>query len=181
MKPARICKGFTLIELLIVISLVTIITGAVIPSFNTYVDNQNVKQAQETVIDDLRTIQNKALNGELAREELPGVGGTKVEFWGIRFLQDTPRYEHFISVNDTECVGAAADVLSVIVTSKPLPGGSVTRAANNCIWVSFENGDISWLTNDTITVGPNVADVNVCRRVVVTANGLIHAEAGDGC
>ena len=73
-------KAFTLIELLIVVSLITIITGALLPSFNNYIDAQNVKQAQEQVEDELRTLQNKALNGENASVEL---ASGQVEYWGV--------------------------------------------------------------------------------------------------
>ena len=57
-------KGFTLIELLIVVTIMAVLTGALIPSFSKYIDNQNVRQALEQVKDDLRNTQNNALTGE---------------------------------------------------------------------------------------------------------------------
>ncbi len=166
-------RGFTLIELLIVISLVTIITGAVIPSFNNYIDNQGVKQAQETIKDDLRTVQNKALNGELATVEIVGVGS--VEYWGIEFAQGSTEYTTFISTDMSSCSGGVTRQDQGI--SRPLPGGNVIRNPDDCVWFSFDNGDAG-ISNGTITVGP-ATGTNVCRRVTVTSNGLIYAEAID--
>jgi prepilin-type N-terminal cleavage/methylation domain-containing protein len=182
MRPAQ--SGFTLIELLIVISLIIIITGAVVPSFNAYIDNQNVKQAQQALIDDLRTVQNKALNGELAQTELGPASppDEKVEYWGVEFTQNSANYDTFISVNTSTCGAAGDSRRQEVSTSKILPGGSVVRSDTSCVFISFDNGDITDnLTNSTITVGPNEAAMDVCRRIVVSANGLIQAEVGDGC
>ena len=173
MKPAL--RGFTLIELLIVISLVTIITGAVIPSFNSYIDNQGVKQAQETIKDDLRTVQNKALNGEKATVEL-GTPAETVEYWGIEFSQDSTTYTTFISTDQSTCNGGATRQDEV--TSRPLPGGNVVRSPDDCVWFSFANGDAT-SSNGTITVGPLVGGNDVCRRVVAASSGLIYAEGID--
>jgi len=180
MKPAQL--GFTLIELLIVVSLITIITGSVIPSFNTYIDNQAVKQAQETVKDDLRTIQNKALNGELAQVEIGPANDEKVQYWGVEFTQGSPTYDFFISVNTATCGAVGDSRRQEVVTSNALPGESVVRSPSGCVFMSYANGDIvETLTNDRITVGPDNAEVNVCRRLVVSANGLIQVENGNGC
>ena len=179
MKPALSLKGFTLIELLIVISLIIVITGSVIPSFNKYIDNQNVKQAQETVKDDLRTIQNKALNGELAQTEL-GSPAAKVNYWGIEFIKGDPTYTYFISVETNACGGAGTREDQG--TSQPLPGEIVVRSRSSCVFFSFANGDItSRLSNNTITVGPNDSVEDNCRRLNVTGNGLIQLESGNGC
>jgi len=180
MKPALSLKGFTLIELLIVISLIIIITGAVVPSFNTYIDNQNVKQAQEAVKDDLRTVQNKALNGEQAQTELPNPGDTKVAYWGVEFVQDSPTYTYFISVDATTCGGGVTR--SDQRVSNPLPGGSVIRSPGGCVFFSYSNGDIiSTLNSDKVIVGANDGEATGCKRLNVTANGLIQLEAGGGC
>jgi len=180
MKPAPSQKGFTLIELLIVISLIIIITGAVVPSYNTYIDNQNVKQAQEMVKDDLRTVQNKALNGELAQTELPNPGDDKVEYWGIEFVQNSPNYTYFISVDTTTCGGGGTREDQR--TSNILPGESVIRSPDGCVFFSFSNGDIvSTLNSDKVTVGPDNGEATGCRRLNVSSNGLIQLEAGGTC
>ena len=175
-------SGVTLIELLIVISLIIVITGAVVPSFNAYIDNQNVKQAQQTVIDDLRTVQNKALNGEFAQTELGAANDEKVKYWGVEFTQNSATYDYFISVDTSTCGAAGDSRRQEVITSKLLPGGSVVRSDTSCVFISYDNGDITNnLTNDTITVGPDVAAMDVCRRIVVSVNGLIQAEAGEAC
>jgi prepilin-type N-terminal cleavage/methylation domain-containing protein len=182
MIPAQ--KGFTLIELLIVISLVTIITGAVVPSFNSYIDSQYLKQTQETVIDDLRTIQNKALNGENAQVELGAAGDERVHFWGVKFTQDQGTYDYFISVDADACGDLAADDdIQEEGTSSILPAGNVIRSPTNCYFISFENGGISWATNDndTITVGPAGGGPNSCSRITVTADGLVRVDGGQAC
>ena len=177
MKPALPQKGFTLIELLIVISLIIIITGAVIPSFNTYINNQNVKQSQEALKDDMRTIQNKALNGELAQTEL---GGNKVKYWGIEFVQGSPTYTYFISVDTSTCGGGVTRQDQRV--SDALPGESVIRNPDGCVFFSFSNGDIvSTLNGDKVTVGADDGQVAGCRRLNVTDNGLIQVEAGELC
>lgn len=48
-----------------VVSIIAIIGGGIIPSFSQYLNDQNLKQAQEQLKSDLRTIQNKALTGPL--------------------------------------------------------------------------------------------------------------------
>jgi len=182
MQPAQVSKGFTLIELLIVISVITIITGAVVPSFNTYVDNQNVKQAQETVKDDLRSIQNKALNGEQAQTELGPSSDEKVAFWGVEFTQGSASYDYFISVNTSTCGAAGDDRRQEVSSSIILPGGSVVRSPSGCVFFSYENGDITeTLTGTVITVGPDNGEDDVCRRISVSTNGLIQAETGVLC
>lgn len=182
MKSAQAVHGFTLIELLIVVSLITIITGAVVPSFNNYIDNQNVKQAQEALKDDLRTIQNKALNGELAQTELGPGSDEKVEYWGVEFTQNAPDYDYFISVNTSTCGAPGDSRRQDVTTSELLPGASVVRSPTGCVFFSFANGDITdTLTNATVTVGPLGGGANSCRRVSVTANGLIQAGTGDVC
>lgn len=182
MKSAQNHKGFTLIELLIVISLVTIITGAIVPSFNNYIDNQNVKQAQEAVKDDLRSIQNRALNGELAQTELGPGSDEKVQYWGVEFTQNSPTYDYFISVNSSTCGSPGDSRRQEVSISNYLPGGSVVRSPTGCVFFTFKNGDITdSLTNNTITVGPDNGEPSVCRRVSVSSNGLIQAGTGDGC
>jgi len=179
MSSARKLYGFTLIELLIVISLIIIITGAIVPSFNTYIDNQSVKQAQETVKDDLRTVQNKALNGEQAQTELPNPGDDKVNYWGVEFVQGSSTYTYFISVDTTTCGGGATREDQR--TSDPLPGETVIRSPSGCVFFSFSNGDITVSNSDKVIVGHDDGEADGCRRVDVDQNGLIEMESGDSC
>ena len=170
-------SGFTLIELLIVISLITIITGAVLPSFNTYIDNQNVKQAQEQVEDDLRVLQNKALNGQEASVQL---SGSNVQYWGVEFVQNDPNYTTFISVNNTTCT--AGPTRQNIGVSRNLPGNSVIRSTSGCIFFSFANGDGSFnpAGSEVVIVGPESV-ANGCQRVTTSTSGLIVTSSDDSC
>ena len=63
MRKAALYYGFTMIELLIVVAIMSILTGAILPGFNSYVTNQNLRQAQEQIKNDLRSTQIKALAG----------------------------------------------------------------------------------------------------------------------
>jgi prepilin-type N-terminal cleavage/methylation domain-containing protein len=58
MKP-----GFTLIEMVIVVVILMILTGGIFVSFNTYNEQQKVKQAVLTLKSDLRLAQTKAVGG----------------------------------------------------------------------------------------------------------------------
>ncbi len=175
-------RGFTLIELLIVVSLITVITGAILPSFNTYIENQNVKQAQEQVKDDLRTIQNKALNGENASIELPSGSGNKVQYWGIEFTDGAANYTMFVSIDTTTCAGGATrqDVRS----SDNLPGGGLLKNSG-CVYFSFANGDgtFSPAGYTTVIVGPPGAGGgdSTCRRILISPNGLIQVNTVTAC
>ncbi len=163
--------GFTLIELLITISIITIITGASLPSFNSYIKNQNVKQSQEKVKDDLRTVQNRALNGQDAEVLL---SGNKVNYWGIEFAQGEAAYTYFISTDTSSC-GPAANRQDFRV-SEILPGDNVVRSEDGCVFFSFENGDafFSPAPADTIIIGPPTGSTG-CKRLEVTPVGLIQA------
>ena len=69
--------GFTLIELLIVIAIIGILAAISIPSFSTFTTNQRLSQAAKQVKNDLRSAQNRAING------VKDSAGNKV--WGISF------------------------------------------------------------------------------------------------
>jgi len=109
-------KAFTLIELLIVISLITAITGATIPSFVGYIKSQNVKQAREQVKSDLRSLQNNALTNSVPL----GVTPTTPIFWGVRFLASSADYYYFatpVNVNAS----------NYNTCSSYIPGGSLMK------------------------------------------------------
>lgn len=177
-------NAFTLIELLIVVSLITIITGAILPSFNSYIDTQNVKQAQEQVKDELRTVQNKALNGENASIEL--ING-QVEYWGMEFNQGDTTYETFISTATSVCGGAGTEGTDRmhVRDSVALPGNSeIITPITGCVYFSFSNGDAFFSGGaDTIIVGPPGASSSdtTCRRVNIYSNGLIESDSDVSC
>lgn len=65
-------RGFTLIELLVVITLFGIVSTLVTASYITFERNQRIRNATQTLKNDLRLIQNKALAGDKgANSECP--------------------------------------------------------------------------------------------------------------
>jgi prepilin-type N-terminal cleavage/methylation domain-containing protein len=164
-------SGFTLIELLVVVSLITIMTGGLIPSFTAYLDDQNLKQAQEAVKNDLRSVQNKALAGSLSDDPT-------VVYWGIEFTNGTstgPYKYNYATSNQTNCTN-----LSNKSASEALPGSIVIRRGAGtspfCVFFSVANGDLAG--NGTVVVGKFGETGDKCRQVTISANGLIVATQG---
>jgi len=77
-------KGFTLIELLVVITLFAITSTLITASYVTFERNQRIRNAAQTLKNDLRFAQNKALAGDKGvNSECPGIStliGWYVEF-----------------------------------------------------------------------------------------------------
>lgn len=76
-------KGFTLIELLITLALISILTAAVLNSFNEILNEQKRTQAAAQVKNDLRSAQNRALSG-IDQETYSG--------WGLLFTEGSNTY-----------------------------------------------------------------------------------------
>jgi prepilin-type N-terminal cleavage/methylation domain-containing protein len=91
--------AFTLIELLMVVSIITIISGAIIPSFTGYLKGQTLKNAKEQFKNDLRSIQNKSLTGSLSDQNVIGGGvsapGQPVRYWIVKYWYTTNRYRTY--------------------------------------------------------------------------------------
>jgi type II secretory pathway pseudopilin PulG len=159
--------AFTLIELLVVVSLVTIMTGTLIPSFTAYINDQNLKQAQEAVKNDLRSVQNKALAGSLS--DTP-----TVVYWGIRFTNNSNVYT-FLTSSMADC-----SVTANTAASEALPGAIVIRrgvaTSPFCVLFSVANGDLAG--NSTVVVGKSGDTGAKCRSVTISNNGLIVATQG---
>ncbi|HSX39429.1 MAG TPA: type II secretion system protein [Candidatus Saccharimonadales bacterium] len=137
--PARNTKttGFTLIELLVVVSLIAIITGAIVPTFSAYIQNQNVRQAQEQIKSDLRTVENRALTGY-------GNSSGTIQYWGLLIRQDNATSYYYFSSATNDL--AACNAASTAEKSNTIPGSVVIRngvASNWCIFFSLLNGDVS--------------------------------------
>lgn len=172
MESAR--PGFTIIELLIVVSIIAVITASVLPNFNNYLNNQNLRQAVEMIKDDFRTVQNRALNGEESTTE---IGGVRVGYWGVQYSQNSQTYQYFISTINTGC-SSGAITRQNIKTSTRLPGDLVVRSANGCIYVSFNNAENNFVPAAiaTIIVGPPAPASTGCRRISISSAGLITVE-----
>jgi prepilin-type N-terminal cleavage/methylation domain-containing protein len=156
-------KGFTLIELLIAVSIITIMTGALMPSFSGYIKSQGLKQSQEQIKNDLRTVQNNALTGAALDDDL---GGSSPLYWGVRFTQGQGFYDYFISVGNASC--GTGDV-TLKGKSSILPGGVTISSADSCVFFSFKNGD----SNGGIVSVSNGGD---SKCVNTATSGLIISE-----
>lgn len=165
LRPAQ-DQGFTLIELLLVVSLIAVLSSFLIPGFSNYIDTQNIRQSQELLKSDLRTVQNKALTGVSA-----SVAG--VSYWGLKITsQDAANYSYFKSPTAD---AAACDSATLEETSDSLPGDVVVREASGaCIFFSLRNGDATVVNlggSDTISIG--YVGEDLCYGVQVNSAGMI--------
>lgn len=161
-------QGFTLLELLISISIIAVISGSLIPGFSTYSRNQNLRQAQEQVKSDLRTVQNFALTGTESADNL--------EFWGLSFIQGSGRYEFFTAQTASDCVGDPG--YTSYKQSEILPAGIVVRSASECVYFRFSDGGSP--ADDSVRIGyPSPA--TDCADVNIDSGGLITTGAAVGC
>lgn len=159
-------QGFTLLELLIVVSIIAVMSGAILPAFSQYIDNQGSRQAQEQVKSDLRTTQNRALTGSAADQF---IGTDPVLFWGLAFTNDSPTYSYFISTGN-----ATDDCSEEVKGSYTLPENFVFKHGG-CVFFSMEDGDyngISIGSSNRVIVGLSGSNTN-CKSVVLNPAGLI--------
>jgi prepilin-type N-terminal cleavage/methylation domain-containing protein len=140
-------RAFTLIELMIVVMILAILTISIVPSFSGYLKNQNVKQAQENVKSDLRSIQNKALTGTASDQT---VGSNNVRYWGVVFTNNSSSFTAFASTaTDNSCNSNAATVLATSKATLPITGGATTGSScaggftSCCVFFDMSNGDIT--------------------------------------
>ncbi len=172
-------SGFTLIELMISVGILTLLSAAMIPSFNTYINNQNVSQGLEQVKSDLRSVQNKALTGtEFDRT-------TNTTYWGMKFGNGSNTYQWRVFtgvINASSCTSAAN--WSTASTSTQLNSDVVIAGpAHKCVFFSFANGDVlfyngtAFINCNTSTCSINVkrsSDTSAtCRNVIINTPGLI--------
>jgi len=179
-KTAR-KNGFTLVELLLVITIMMVMAGAMIPSFSGYLRNQNLKQTQERLKSDLRTAQNKALTGALY-DRTVNVGGVQrqVTHWGVRFNNNSRRYDFFIAYGTnaaqltTECNNNynAADRFQ---NFEELPEDMVFKSTSRCLFFSFLNGGTSTaVAGSPVIFGYSASNAaGNCRRMEFNTSGLI--------
>lgn len=73
-------KAVTLIELLVVIAIISIVTVAVVPSFNLFSSNQIMDQSVDQFVSDLRSVRQKALSGITVNDQLVN--------WGMQICID---------------------------------------------------------------------------------------------
>lgn len=158
-------KGFTLIELLMSVSLILIVTGALIPSFNAYMKSQSLKQAQEFLKSDLRSVQNKALTGAESQD-------TSLKYWGVKFSQNSANYTYHVSTT-TDCGALNSSTQRGTAT---LPGVIVVKSPSGCVFFSMANGNAlgtDGLSSEKISLGyPSGTDT---KEVLFNSGGLIYS------
>jgi len=173
-------KGFTLIELLVVMSIIAILGGSIIPSFSTYLKDQNLKQAQEQLKSDLRTIQNKALTGASSNEEIPEDSGNRARYWGVYLLSGSETVDYFIST-DTTCPPDYNPAGGLTASEKgefKIPNTIVYKGTTDrCLFFDIKNGDITSnvsintpLTIDYLSAKPT----DPGKTITFTSAGLIY-------
>ena len=171
-------KGFSFVELLIVVSLITLISGAVLPGFNSYIRTQNLKQAAEQIAGDLRTVQNKSLGGVLSSEP-------SVAYWGASSSSGS----YALSFNTFSASGAAPPDSDKAAT---LPGGVEIKKYFLVLFDMFKgNGHRisgsppsvtrcnSTGSNCKVIVG--LPDASVCSSISVNTAGAIIIHEGVSC
>ena len=165
--------GLTFVELLIVVSIITVLSAAAIPGFNTYITNQNLKQSVEQIKSDLRTVQNNVLGGAMAAE--PGV-----EYWGIDFSTTPYRFKTYDFsggfpseqqagknlVGDVEVKNAPIILFEMFTGNAFVPG--VTRCDNTG-------------SNCSIIIGASSASGNECSSIRVNSAGALLKVEGVVC
>ena len=140
-----------------------------IPGFSNYITTQNIRQAQESLKSDLRTVQNKALTGVSSSDPT-------VSYWGLKVLsQNVSSYVFFkSSTND----GGACDAINAANANEigdKLPGDVVVIDANGaCVFFSLRNGDATIVNlggSDIIPIG--YAGEAPCHGVQINSAGII--------
>lgn len=170
-------QGFTLVELLVVISIIALLTGAIIPSFSNYIKNQNLRQAQEQLKSDLRTTQNKALTGTGT--------DTTVKYWGVHLLDGSNFYYTFSSTSNTAACPATFDLGSkpsewlTYTKSDNLTAGATIdiNGTNACLYFSNDTSATTFVTSNfqtctgTLSITSSPAPNNfTCLNVTLNGN-----------
>lgn len=166
-------SGFTLIELLIVMTIISILTAGVVPAFTTYIKNQTLKQAQEQLKSDMRTIQNRALTGALS-DQL--IGSLPMKYWAMRFTGGSNVYDYFISADSNSCPASipAGQFQGNEKFDPKIKVQNLGVGSRGCLFFSVEDGGISVLgfTSGTtaVIIGYSPTDK---KQVSFNGTGLI--------
>lgn len=145
-------KGFTLIEILVAVGIAMLVVGGVIVNYNTYNDTQNLKQAAQTLKNNLRFAQAQALAGRK-----PTSGCTTLIGFTVTFASGS--YTIQAQCTDGSAGEAKTTTLPTGVSVSPAPSaltfqavrGSIaaaatmtlTSATKSYIVTVSENGDIT--------------------------------------
>lgn len=166
-SPLLSTKGFTLVELIIVVSIIAIMTSAIVPSFSNYTKGQIIKQAQEQVVNDLANVQNRALAGN------QGTLGASTKYWGISFEHGSGTYE-YVSTTNSLCTGAITEKKVVLPENVTIHIAGAVPTEKLCVPFSLANGDSP---GSTVRVKNSAA----CRAVTINSAGLIQKTSDVTC
>lgn len=185
LSSANSSAGFTLIELMISVGILTVLSAAMIPSFNSYINSQNVNQATEQIKSDMRSVQNKALTGA-------GFVRNSTTHWGMKFVDGSNTYSWKIfTTADPVTSSTCNNSWSGVETSTPFASDVALQGSGSprCIFFNFTNADVTFYEGNTpITcsslnpsTNPNTScNINVrrgssgeCKYVVANTPGLI--------
>lgn len=174
---APLSPSFTLFELIIVITMVVILSAAILPSFSNYINDQNVRQAGEQVRSDIRSAQNKALTGGASDELINGV--TKPLYWVIRFVDDTSTYHFYTAATQDMCSSPTSSNSIDQGPSTSLPGNSVIALSSSptCVFINFANGGA--ISQQNIYLKSSSSQL--CVRVTIETSGLVTLTQGGTC
>lgn len=165
-------KGFTLIELMVVVVILTILSGVAIPSFATYNKNQSLKQAQENLKSDLRSIQNKALTGTGSDTVISGV---VVRYWAVSYTAGASQYSVYLT-SDANCDTTTGTTLQQTFS---LPANITFDSAttSRCLLISFLDGSIipSSGSDTYYNIDLKYSGVTATKRITVNKSGLIYS------
>jgi prepilin-type N-terminal cleavage/methylation domain-containing protein len=165
-------RGFTIIELLVSMSIIAIIAGGIIPTFSSYIRNQNLKQAQEQLKSDLRTVQNRALTGAMSNEIM--ADGNIAQFWGVTFPSGSgSSISVFVSNTDSSCPPSAdtfENQNQIFISGEALYVGD-----GGCAFFDIKNGDITGTLRSPIQIKFKPSDANALE-VNFNPAGLIWTE-----
>ncbi|KKS31803.1 hypothetical protein A2380_01810 [candidate division WWE3 bacterium RIFOXYB1_FULL_43_24] len=170
-------KGFTLVELMIVVSILAIVSGIVIPSFSSYTRNQTLKQAQENLKSDLRSLQNRALTGTGSDSILNGV---PARYWAVSYSSTTgynTAYSFYLTSSGT-CLTTDPGTSLQQTTELPV-NVSISSSGVHCLLFSMEDGSVLERIGAVMTPIPNTTirlfhtSSTVSKDIFINRAGLI--------
>lgn len=163
-------QGFTLVELMISLSIIIILSAFAVPSFSRYLDTQNIRQAQEQIKNDLRTLQNRALSGYQYTEG--------DNYWAAKFSES-----EYLFQKTTDADGAACDGISDVSAEKSysLPSSVIILNTDVCFFFEFSSGDLTVINGNKIYLDRTGSTAIDCLFVEgVVATGLIRTTNSNG-